>query len=184
MSTGNRKATNHTCTPGELRARLDYADAELLAECEVHTYRASGPGGQKRNKTSSAVRLHHKPSGLIVPATESRSQHENKARALRRLREEIAVAFRAAPPERIVWPENVDVAHGKLHVSDKNPSLHQVMGLVLDVLDAHQGRLAESAAQLGVTSSSLTRFLSGHRKAWAEANRVRRAAGLSALRSP
>ena len=40
------------------------------------------------------------------------------------------------------------------------------------------------AGQLGVSSSSLTRFLSGHRKAWAEANRVRRAAGLSALRAP
>ena len=57
-------------------------DAQLLAQCEVDTYRASGPGGQKRNKTSSAVRLRHPPSGLIVIAEESRSQHENKAKAL------------------------------------------------------------------------------------------------------
>src|SRR5215469_14419278 len=63
------------------------SDAQLLAQCDVDTYRASGPGGQKRNKTSSAVRLRHAPSGLIVIAEESRSQHENRARALRRLRQ-------------------------------------------------------------------------------------------------
>src|SRR5438128_8572068 len=62
-------------------------DAQLLAQCEVDTYRASGPGGQKRNKTSSAVRIRHPPSGLIVIAEESRSQHENRARALKRLRQ-------------------------------------------------------------------------------------------------
>src|SRR5579872_1446837 len=63
----------------------DLSDSQLLAQCEVDTYRASGPGGQKRNKTSSAVRLRHLPTGLIVIAEESRSQHENKAKALKRL---------------------------------------------------------------------------------------------------
>src|SRR4029079_7984793 len=61
------------------------SDPQLLAQCEVDTYRASGPGGQKRNKTSSAVRLRHLPTGLLVIAEESRSQHENRAPALRRL---------------------------------------------------------------------------------------------------
>src|SRR6185369_15700392 len=69
-------------------------DPQLLAQCEVDTYRASGPGGQKRNKTSSAVRLRHLPSGLSVIAEESRSQHENKARALKRLRQRLWLALR------------------------------------------------------------------------------------------
>src|SRR3974377_1787756 len=69
-------------------------DDQLLAQCEVDTYRASGPGGQKRNKTSSAVRLRHPPSGLIVIAEESRSQHENKAKALRRLRKAFFLELR------------------------------------------------------------------------------------------
>src|SRR5437764_10759820 len=73
-------------------ARL--SDAQLLAQCEVDTYRASGPGGQKRNKTSSAVRLRHPPSGLIVIAEESRSQHENRAKALRRLRQALYLKVR------------------------------------------------------------------------------------------
>src|SRR6476660_6240310 len=73
---------------------VDRDDARLLAECDVDTYRASGPGGQKRNKTSSAVRLRHEPTGLIVIAEESRSQHENKAKALRRLRQALFLKIR------------------------------------------------------------------------------------------
>src|ERR1700720_4284491 len=72
----------------------DLTDAQLLAQCEVDTYRASGPGGQKRNKTSSAVRLRHPPSGLIVIAEESRSQHENRARALKRMRQALFLKLR------------------------------------------------------------------------------------------
>src|SRR5881409_3839147 len=75
-------------------------DTQLLAQCEVDTYRASGPGGQKRNKTSSAVRIRHLPSGLIVIAEESRSQHENRQRALRRLRQALHLKLREElPPE-------------------------------------------------------------------------------------
>src|SRR5476649_2153209 len=74
-------------------------DPQLLAQCEVDTYRASGPGGQKRNKTSSAVRLRHSPSSLLVIAEESRSQHENKAKALRRLRQAFYLKVREALTE-------------------------------------------------------------------------------------
>src|SRR5712672_2890880 len=70
------------------------SDAQLLPQCEIDTYRASGPGGQKRNKTSSAVRLRHPASGLLVIAEESRSQHENKARALKRLRQALYLKLR------------------------------------------------------------------------------------------
>src|SRR5436190_22170412 len=69
-------------------------DEQLLAQCAVDTYRASGSGGQKRNKTSSAVRLRHGPTGLIVIAEESRSQHDNRARALRRLRQALYLKIR------------------------------------------------------------------------------------------
>src|SRR5947199_3109318 len=69
-------------------------DAELLKQCGIDTYRASGPGGQKRNKTSSAVRLRHTPTGVLVIAEESRSQHENKAKALRRVRQALYLQLR------------------------------------------------------------------------------------------
>jgi ribosome-associated protein len=57
----------------------------LLADCDVDTYRSSGPGGQKKNKTESSVRVRHRPSGLVRVATESRSQARNREAALERL---------------------------------------------------------------------------------------------------
>lgn len=59
------------------------------SEVRVDTYRATGPGGQHRNKTNSAVRLTHRPTGTVVTATESRSQRENRDTAWRRLRESL-----------------------------------------------------------------------------------------------
>lgn len=62
-------------------------DDALLAECDVETFRAGGPGGQHQNKAESAVRLTHLPTGLSVTARDSRSQHRNRKIALARLRE-------------------------------------------------------------------------------------------------
>src|ERR1700682_4643304 len=99
------KRENGKCD-GLAKARVRRAEwatlsaAQLLGQCDVDTYRASGPGGQKRNKTSSAVRLRHGPTGLIVIAEESRSQHENRARALRRIRQAIYLQVREVPDEK------------------------------------------------------------------------------------
>src|SRR2546429_9067206 len=75
-------------------AWTNLTDAQLLTQCAVDTYRASGPGGQKRNKTSSAIRIRHLPSALIVIAEESRSQHENRVKALKRLRQAFYLKLR------------------------------------------------------------------------------------------
>src|ERR1700736_4110836 len=75
-------------------AWANLTDSQLLDQCAVDTYRASGPGGQKRNKTSSAVRIRHLSSGLIVIAEESRSQHENRVKALQRLRQAFYLKLR------------------------------------------------------------------------------------------
>src|SRR5688572_7292911 len=76
------------------RAMRLLSDEHLLAECRVDVYRGSGPGGQKRNKTSNAVRITHVPTGVSVTATESRSLAENRMRALRRLRLKLATDLR------------------------------------------------------------------------------------------
>ena len=69
---------------------LPESDDDLLRECEIDTFRSSGPGGQHVNKTESAVRLRHLPSGIVVTAREERSQHRNKSLCLERLRKKVA----------------------------------------------------------------------------------------------
>lgn len=68
---------------------LPEADEDLLRECEIDTFRSSGPGGQHVNKTETAVRLTHAPTGLVVTCREERSQYRNKMNCLKKLRAEV-----------------------------------------------------------------------------------------------
>ncbi len=76
----------------------------LLAECDVDVYRSSGPGGQKKNKTESSVRVRHRPTGLVRVATESRSQFRNREAALERLWDALQARARRPKPRVATAP--------------------------------------------------------------------------------
>lgn len=76
---------------------LPHTDQELLAECEIETFRSGGKGGQNVNKVETAVRLRHAPSGLIVACQRERSQHLNKNAAAAILRKKIEKLNYRAP---------------------------------------------------------------------------------------
>src|SRR5579862_5322472 len=129
-------------------------DQQLLVQCAVDTYRASGPGGQKRNKTSSAVRIRHLPSGLIVIAEESRSQHQNRAKALERLRQAFYLKIRTALAPEELAPQEVSIREGyhgardqagRLDLGKRDIRFWPAVGVVLDVLDAAEARVSLAA---------------------------------------
>jgi protein subunit release factor B len=78
----------------------DLGDDELLGQCRVETRRASGPGGQHRNKVETAVRLTHRPTGLVATASERRSQRANRDLAVERLRAKLERRFAVRTPRR------------------------------------------------------------------------------------
>jgi len=158
-------------------------DEVLLAQCDVDTYRASGPGGQKRNKTESAVRLRHRPSGLTVIAEESRSQPENKARALRRLRKAMALKLRRDVDASLI-PAEVQACldkRGRLDVGRRDARYLPAVAALLDVLVACSGSVSDAARRLGITTGNLSSFLTEDEDLYVEANRLRATFALKPL---
>ncbi len=73
------------------------ADAQLSSQSDLNFHKASGNGGQKINKTSSAVRILHHPTGLSAVSAAGRSQIQNRHDAFRKLRFRIALECRCTP---------------------------------------------------------------------------------------
>ena len=86
------------------RRALALPDEALAAECDETFFIASGPGGQHRNKTESGVRLAHRPTGVVVTATERRSQAQNRGAALERLRARLERLAHEPKPRRATKP--------------------------------------------------------------------------------
>jgi protein subunit release factor B len=94
----------------------------LARDCDITAYRSSGPGGQKKNKTESSVRVRHRPSGITRVATESRSQTRNRQLALERVMAEIRRRAHKPKPRKATRPGKAAVARrleGKRRDSEK-----------------------------------------------------------------
>lgn len=92
-------------------------DLEILKkQVTVETYRSSGPGGQRKNKTETSVRIRHLPSGITVVATEHRSQSQNLKLALQRLSKRLA---RLNHPKRLRFPTRIPKGAIETRIKEK-----------------------------------------------------------------
>ena len=124
------------------------------ADVRVDTYRASGAGGQHINKTDSAVRLTHLPTGIVVQCQDSRSQHSNRDVAWRRLRSRLYdhEMRKRMEEQQKLEDSKTDVGWG-----------HQIRSYVLD-----QSRIKD--LRTGVEISNTQKVLDGDLDAFIEAS--------------
>lgn len=149
---------------------LESTDQELMSQCEMGTFKTSGPGGQHRNKRESAVRLKHLPTGITAQASEDRSQHMNRASALSRLRTLIALRVRNpvdlegySPPRELlqILPKSSSIRTSDIgnQIGPNNPKFVFGMQALLDLLYAVDGSVSEASKFLGLSTGALSRLI-------------------------
>ena len=104
---------------------LPFSDEELLSQCKVEAFRASGAGGQHVNRTDSAVRLTHLPTGLVVTSQKERSQYRNKQDCLTKLRTLVA-RLNYCKPKRIPTRKSRGVRSKELDRKTKDSRCKQL----------------------------------------------------------
>jgi protein subunit release factor A len=110
-------------------------DPKVLAkQVVIETYKSSGPGGQRKNKTETAVRLTHLPTGITVVATEQRSQAQNRKLAFERLRERLLKLNRPRRrriPTSVSW-KAIEKRKEEKKIHSKRKRLRQVSSKELE----------------------------------------------------
>jgi peptide chain release factor 2 len=139
----------------------DDIDIEINpADLRIDVYRASGAGGQHVNRTESAVRITHEPSGIVVQCQNDRSQHKNKATAMKQLKSKLyeAELMRRRGDQQITEDSKSDIGWGS-----------QIRSYVLDqsrIKDLRTGH--ETSNTQAVLDGDLTPFLQESLKAGLE----------------
>lgn len=155
----------------------------MLAECDVRFLRRSGPGGQNRNKVETAAILTHRPTGLSAEANERRSQAENRAAALWRLRMKLAVQVRHAPaaedePSEL-WRSRCRAR--RIVVNPEHDDLPALIGEALDAVAECGYDVAAAGDRMGASTSQMVKLLSIDPRALEFVNARRAERGLRAL---
>lgn len=156
--------------------------AHLLEACSETRTRRSGPGGQHRNKTETAVVLVHRPTGISAEASERRSQAENRSVALARLRLKLALEHRGPAGDEASDTWRKRVRGRQLVIAAGHDDYPALVAEALDHLQATRFEIAPVAETLGVTGTQLVRLFKKCPAAWTALNAYRTRAGLPALK--
>ncbi|KAF3440919.1 hypothetical protein FNV43_RR19205 [Rhamnella rubrinervis] len=180
---------------GDYRGKryLELTDQELMRQCQLDTFKSSGPGGQHRNKRESAVRLKHLPTGIIAQAAEDRSQHMNRESALARLRTLLALKVRNtvdldaySPPKELlqILPAKSTIRGSDCgpQIGPKNPKFILGMQALLDLIFAVGGSISEAAKFLGLSTGALSRLILSDDSLRMVVNELRISKGLKPLK--
>ena len=150
---------------------LNLDEARLQSLCRIEVCRGTGPGGQKRNKTSSAVHVTHLETQLAAFDDQERSQQINKHRALQKLRLEFALKLRepAAP-----WTEPVP--------GQKSERYILWIAALLDNLYQYNFILADASAAFGSSTGKIVREMAKTPALWQLVNKERTTRDLPVLK--
>ncbi|XP_073015008.1 uncharacterized protein [Primulina eburnea] len=145
------------------REYLIMSDEQLMSHCEMDTFKASGPGGQHRNKRESAVRLKHIPTGIISQAVEDRSQHKNRESALGRLLRNSVELDTYVPPLELIQilpaKSSLRGSENGPQIGPNNPKFALGMQALLDLIFAVEGSVSDAAKKLGLSTGALSRLI-------------------------
>jgi hypothetical protein len=156
---------------------------ELLKDCEIRRTRASGPGGQHRNKVETAIEITHRPTQIVAAAAERRSQEQNRRVAVTRLRLALAVQHRT-PVSELVEPSTLWTSRcvsSRIQCNDSHKDFPALIAEALNAVHAKAYDVRKSAAALGCSTTQLIRFLSRVPEALNAVNRERTTRGLGKL---
>ncbi len=135
-----------TCTVAVM-PEADELDLEINPnDLQIDTYRASGAGGQHVNKTSSAIRITHLPSGVVVTCQDERSQHKNKEKAMRVLRTRLMDMAQSEAKQ-----EEDSLRKNQVGTGDRSERIR--------TYNYHQGRVSDH--RIGLTLYKIDEILAG-----------------------
>ncbi|MEO6095353.1 MAG: peptide chain release factor-like protein [Fibrobacteria bacterium] len=161
---------------------LALSPVDLLRRCRQARFQGSGPGGQKRNRVYSGVRVTHADSGLSAESVDSRASLRNLEAAVGRLRLSLALSASYLDRQPDECLAEVPQPPFRVGASASHEDYPRFLLRALHRLAWHKGQVAAAAAALDCTASALTRFFKADKAAWARTRGIRADNGLHPLK--